>query len=461
MWKQKHTEYTSKEGINGNILAYFLWKQDWKWINIIISTRISATYFLPVRYNTSKMIKKLQVAFYSMNSKLTNKGEAPIYCRISLSEEDKLFSTGLYIPPKYWDRTKQKAKGKTSESEAINTHIEQIKDRLFHAETKLLIESPEGYTLNDIYLIFTGQYAANSPTLLKLFKERLDKMEKLVGSEYTIRTFRKFKEVYHHTQDFVSHSYKVHDIPFKKLDFKFIQEFQEYLLIHKRHKPITVNKIIQRVNQIILLAVKYRYIPEHPFKGYKPLKEVKQLVFLTEDEVKKLERYEFAQPRLERVRDYYMFSVYTGLAYNEAFSLKPEHIVRGFDGQDWIKMVRQKTQREINVPLLPQAKKIMEKYRLSEVQEYILPSMSNQKMNSYLKEVADIVGIKKHLTHHTARKTFASTILLYNDVPIEIVSKLLGHANISITQKSYAQVINRSVSNHMLKLSTQLEQAAM
>ena len=396
-----------------------------------------------------------------MNSKLTNKGEAPIYCRISIAEDDKLFSTGLYILPKYWDKTKQKAKGKTAESESVNTHLEQLRSKLFNAETKLLIESPDNYTLNDIYLIFTGQYADNSPTLLKLFKERLDKMEKLVGSEYTIRTFRKFKEVYQHAQDYIRHNYKVQDIPFKKLDFKFIQDFQEYLLIHKRHKPITVNKIVQRVNQIVLLAVKYKYIAEHPFKGYKPLKEVKQLVFLTEDEVKQLETYEFAQARLERVRDYYMFSVYTGLAYNEAFSLKPEHIVKGFDGQDWIKMIRLKTQREINVPLLPQAKRLMEKYHLSDEQEYILPTVSNQKMNSYLKEVADIVGIKKHLTHHTARKTFASTILLYNDVPIEIVSKLLGHANISITQRSYAQVINKSVSNHMLKLSTQLEQTAI
>lgn len=407
------------------------------------------------------MIKKLQVSFYSMVSKLTHKGEAPIHCRIAMAEDKKQFSTGLYITPKDWDKTRQKAKGRTPESESVNTHLEQIRSKLFHAETKLLIESPDNYTLNDIYLIFTGQYADNSPTLLKLFKERLDKMEKLVGSEYTIRTFRKFKEVYQHTQDYIKYSYNVQDVPFKKLDFKFIQDFQEYLLIQKKHKPITVNKIVQRVNQIVLLAVKYKYIAEHPFKGYKPLKEVKQLVFLTEDEVKKLESYQFAQARLERIRDYYMFSVYTGLAYNEAFSLKPEHIVKGFDGQDWIKMVRLKTQREINVPLLPQAKRIMEKYHLSDEQEYILPRMSNSNMNSYLKEVADIVGIKKHLTHHTARKTFASTILLYNDVPIEIVSKLLGHANISITQKSYAQVINKSVSNHMIKLSTQLEQTAI
>lgn len=403
------------------------------------------------------MIKKLQVSFYSLESKLTTKGEVPIYCRIAIAKNIKQFSTGMYILPKYWDKTKQRAKGRTPEAEAVNTHLEQMHDKLLNAETKLLIESPEDYTLNDIYLIFTGQYAENSPTLLKLFKERLDKMEKLVGSEYTLRTFRKFREVYNHTQNYLNEACNLKDIQFKKLDFKFIQNFQEYLLISKKHKPITVNKIIQRVNQIVLLAVKYKYLPEHPFKGYKPLKEVKQLVFLTEEEVNILENYHFAQNRLAKVRDYYIFSVYTGLAYNEALSLKKEHIVKGFDGNDWIKMVRQKTQKEINIPLLPQAKRMIEKYHQSDEQEYILPPLSNQKINSYLKEIAEITGIKKHLTHHTARKTFASTILLYNNVPIEIVSKLLGHSNINITQKSYAQVINKSISNHMIQLSQKLD----
>lgn len=404
------------------------------------------------------MIPKIKILFYLLNSKQTAKGTSTIYCRIVMVNLRKQFSTGIDIPSNEWDKLKQKAKGKSIENKTINLHIDQIKNKLTEAETRLMIEKPDNYSIEDIYLIFKGEYEENTPTLLKLFKERLDKMEKLVGSEYTIRTFRKFKEVFKHVKDFLRDSYKISDISFKKLDFKFIQNFQEYLLIQKKHKPITINKIIQRVNQIVLLAVKYKYIQEHPFKGYKPLKEAKQLVFLTEEEVKTLENFQFIQERLERVRDYYLFSVYTGLAYNEAFGLKEEHIIKGFDGQLWIKMIRQKTQREINIPLLPQALKIIQKYHIAEDQEYILPTISNQKMNSYLKEVAEIVGIKKNLTHHTARKTFASTILLYNNVPIEIVSKLLGHGNISVTQKSYAQVINKSVSNHMLQLSKKLEE---
>lgn len=406
------------------------------------------------------MIRKLQISFLHYTSKENAKGEIPIFCRLVLNAERKQFSTGLYLTLKEWDKAKQKAKGKTTHSESINLHLENIRNKLIQAESRLLLEQPEEYTLNDIYQVYIGEYEDNVPTLLKLFKERLDKMEKLVGSEYTLRTFRKFREVYNHTQNYLNEACNLKDIQFKKLDFKFIQNFQEYLLISKKHKPITVNKIIQRVNQIVLLAVKYKYLPEHPFKGYKPLKEVKQLVFLTEEEVKILENYHFAQNRLAKVRDYYIFSVYTGLAYNEALSLKKEHIIKGFDGNDWIKMVRQKTQKEINIPLLPQAKRMIEKYHQSDEQEYILPPLSNQKINSYLKEIAEITGIKKHLTHHTARKTFASTILLYNNVPIEIVSKLLGHSNINITQKSYAQVINKSISNHMIQLSHQLEQKA-
>lgn len=403
------------------------------------------------------MIRKLQISFLHYTSKENAKGEIPIFCRLVLNAERKQFSTGLYLTLKEWDKAKQKAKGKTTHSESINLHLENIRNKLIQAESRLLLEQPEEYTLNDIYQVYIGEYEDNVPTLLKLFKERLDKMEKLVGSEYTLRTFRKFREVYNHTQNYLNEACNLKDIQFKKLDFKFIQNFQEYLLISKKHKPITVNKIIQRVNQIVLLAVKYKYLPEHPFKGYKPLKEVKQLVFLTEEEVKILENYHFAQNRLAKVRDYYIFSVYTGLAYNEALSLKKEHIIKGFDGNDWIKMVRQKTQKEINIPLLPQAKRMIEKYHQSEEQEYILPPLSNQKINSYLKEIAEITGIKKHLTHHTARKTFASTILLYNNVPIEIVSKLLGHSNINITQKSYAQVINKSISNHMIQLSQKLD----
>jgi integrase/recombinase XerD len=177
---------------------------------------------------------------------------------------------------------------------------------------------------------------------------------------------------------------------------------------------------------------------------------VKNIVYLTVEELKLLEEYSFKQNRLQQVKDMFIFCCYTGLAYQEMSSLKPNHIVIGFDGNEWIEMYRLKTKSNISVPLLPKAKAILVKY------DNQLPSISNQKFNSYLKEIAEVVGIEKRLTHHIARKTFATTVLLYNNVPIEIVSQLLGHSNMKITQDSYAKVVNRKVSDEIKRLSEKI-----
>ncbi len=402
------------------------------------------------------MIQKLKISFYLMSSKMNVKKEAPIYCRISIGNERQQFSTGSYLANNQWNKERKQVKGSSPIAESTNLHLNNIRNKLLDIETQFIVEKKENYSLHDIYLRFTDTNQESVTTLMQIFKKKINSMERLVGKSYSKGTLTKFKEVFAHTLGYLTEIHKVKDIAVTNLNNDFIQGFQEYLLTCKNHKPVTVNKIIQRVCQIVWLGINYDGA-KYPFRNYKPLKEVKQLVFLTKEEIKHLEDFPFVQKRLDRVRDYYLFSVYTGLAYNEAFGLKEEHIIKGFDNQLWIKMIRQKTQREINVPLLPQALRIIQKYHQLEDQEYVLPTISNQKMNSYLKEIAEIVGIKKNLTHHTARKTFASTILLYNNIPIEIVSKLLGHGNISITQKSYAQVIDKSVSDHMLQIAKQLE----
>ncbi|MEQ3220587.1 site-specific integrase [Butyricimonas virosa] len=157
------------------------------------------------------------------------------------------------------------------------------------------------------------------------------------------------------------------------------------------------------------------------------------------------------------MRDLYLFSVYTGLAYHEAFALQKKHLVMAFDKKLWIEMKREKTGKAISVPLLPQAIQIIKKYDNGGDREaHVLPAISNQKINSYLKEIVEIVGINKKLTHHTARKTFATTILLYNDVPMEVVSKLLGHSSMAVTQKHYAKVVNKKVSACISSLERKL-----
>ena len=194
-----------------------------------------------------------------------------------------------------------------------------------------------------------------------------------------------------------------------------------------------------------------------PFILHKANKPKPQVVFLSVDELKQLEAYEFSQPRLQLVKDWFVFSCYTGLGYNEIKNLRKQHIVKGFDGELWIEMKREKTQKNISVPLLPKAKVLIDKYA-DDNSENIFNICSNQRYNSYLKEIASVLGINKRLTTHTARKTFASTVLLYNDVPMEIVSQLLGHSSITITEDSYGKVIHKKFSEQMVKLNDKLNE---
>lgn len=400
------------------------------------------------------MVSKLKITFFHYLYKRNSRGEAPIYCRIVLASKKQQFSTGLNLTPELWDVESQRAKGYSIEIQLLNRQLQEIYSELIRIEKQLY---DEGCTISieEIYARYRNK--STEHTLFEIYKERLRKMEALVGKEYTPATLKKFKEVYAHVQEYVAERFGVKDIPLKQLGYTFIKQYEEFLL-ERGLKPITINKIIQRLRQMITYALRCNYIQRDPFVDYKPLKERKQLVFLTQDELDKLEGYHFSQERLEQVKNIYLFSVYTGLAYNEAVNLRHDHISRGFDGRNWITLTRQKTDREFSVPLLPQAEKLIGILAESRVNDgYVLPRISNQKINSYLKEIAEIVGIHKKLTHHTARKTFASTVLLYHDVPIEVVSMLLGHSDIAVTQKSYAQVVNRNISNHMNLLEKRLQ----
>jgi site-specific recombinase xerD len=400
------------------------------------------------------MVSKLKITFFHYLYKQNSRGEAPIYCRIVLASKKQQFSTGLNLTSGLWDVESQRAKGYSIEIQVLNRQLQEIYSELIRIEKQLY---DEGCTISieEIYARYRNK--STEHTLFEIYKERLRKMEALVGKEYTPATLKKFKEVYAHVQEYVAERFGVKDIPLKQLGYAFIKQYEEYLL-ERGLKPITINKIIQRLRQMITYALRCNYIQRDPFVDYKPLKERKQLIFLTQEELDKLEGYHFSQERLEQVKNIYLFSVYTGLAYNEAVNLLHDHISRGFDGRNWITLTRQKTDREFSIPLLPQAEKLIGILAESKEDDgYVLPRISNQKINSYLKEIAEIVGIHKKLTHHTARKTFASTVLLYHDVPIEVVSMLLGHSDIAVTQKSYAQVVNRNISNHMNLLEKRLQ----
>ena len=401
------------------------------------------------------MITRVNISFFRYHSRETETGEAPLYSRLWHESKRKIFSIGFKVTRNRWNQNKQIATGKSEMTQRINTQMEVIKKKLVEIETKLIMEGSEDI-LEDMYALYIGKTTV-SRSFITLFEERYMTAKSMEGIKFKKSTLDKFKDVLELVRAYIKKSYHASDIPMNKVNFKFISGLEDYLLTVRRQKPVTINKNMQRVKQVTTYAMKCNYIKVDPFIDHAPLKVEKELVFLTTEELHKLESYQFAQERLAKVRDLYLFSVYTGLAYHEAFALQKKHIIMAFDKKFWIEMKREKTGKGISVPLLPQAMKIMEKYdNGGDKEAHVLPAISNQKMNSYLKEITEIVGINKKLTHHTARKTFATTILLYNDVPIEIVSKLLGHSSIAVTQKHYAKVVNKKVSACMEKLEKQL-----
>jgi integrase len=396
---------------------------------------------------------KLSVLFLIDKTKINQQYKCPVKCRITYLKKRKVFSTGLFTIVDSWHSKKQKLIPPNKENNFTNTQLSLIKQKINQAFLYLQVND-EVFDVEDIYLQYAGKNAKASKTLLEVFELHNSRMYKLVDVEYTKATYNKFIEAKKHITNFIKFQYKRSDILLESISQNFLSDFDFYLKSERNQKQITINKSIQRVRKIIKLALAKGYLKHDPFILYKPKKYESKVVYLTLNELDDLEKHIFKQTRLNQVKDMFIFCCYTGLAYQEMSSLREEHLIKGFDGGIWIQMMRQKTKSKVSIPLLPTASKILDKYR---PEGKLLPVISNQKFNSYLKEIAELVGIDKRLTHHIARKTFATTVLLYNDIPIEIVSELLGHSSISITQRHYAKVVQHKVSSQMNKLSEKLK----
>jgi integrase/recombinase XerD len=398
--------------------------------------------------------QSFKILFVISGARINKKGLVPLICRITYNGKRKPFSTGLFINPECWFSKKQQAKPSNEENDNINIQISLIKNKLNQAFLFLQVQE-ENFDVEDIYLQYKGENTRTQKSVLMLFQEHNDKMEKLIGKDYVVGTFWKFRQARELLKAFIRHQFKKTDYQFEDLDLKFVLDYEFFLKVEKNLSQATINKAIQRFRRIVRIAISEGYLEKEPFMMYKVRRIKKEVVFLSPDELAKLEKYQFAQNRLEQVRDMFVFCCYTGLAFNEMSKLEHKHIVVGFDGNKWIKINREKTKKMVSVPILSQSANIIEKYFSNN--NYLLPKISNQKFNSFLKEIALVVGIDKKITHHTARKTYASTVLLYNDVPLEIVSELLGHSKISITQEYYGKIVQKKVSEHMSVLAEKLK----
>lgn len=378
----------------------------------------------------------------------------PVMCRITVNKSCAQFSTKLLVNEEQWDAKGNKGIGSFAEIKELNRRLNDIKGGLNEVYHDMLRQ--DNYvTAEKIKNNFLGIGQVHH-TLLELFQKHNEDVKKLVGISVTKATLQKYECTRKHLTAFMASKYKISDISLREINHMFLCDFDIYLKTACGCSENTAAKFMQFFRRIVLIARNNGYITGDPFCNYKiRLKRVDR-GYLTQEEMSDIMQKKFDLPRLEHVRDIFIFSCYTGLAYIDVKNLNASNVRTSFDGKLWIMAKRQKTNTDVNVPLLDIPLMILKKYENQLPAGQLLPVLSNQKTNSYLKEVADLCGIKKRLTFHLARHTFATTVTLAQGVPIETVSKMLGHTNIKTTQ-IYARITNSKISHDMKDLADKIK----
>ncbi|WP_242092480.1 site-specific integrase [Aestuariivivens sediminicola] len=386
----------------------------------------------------------MKTRFFIILSRLNKIGKSAVKCRITYKHKRKEFSTGLFITPKYWKSKNQKVVPPEPDAELKNMQLSLIKTKLSQAFLFLQVKGSD-FTVDDIYKQYKGETPKKEFGVMEVYNLHSDRIKKLIGIDIQYVTYSKYIESGRHLQSFIKHKFKAKDIQLKALKSSFLEQYEYFLKVEKKFQQSTLNKAIQRFRRVIRYAVAEDYLAKDPFMLYRAKRVKKEVLFLSPEQLKKLEETDFSIKRIQQIKDMFVFCCYTGLGFKEMVNLKKSHFTLEFDGELWITVHRNKTKRIYKVPLLPKAKEIKDKYD-NVTNEYVFPSISNAHFNGYLKEIADVVGIEFNLTHHIARKTFASTVLLYNNVPMEVISRLLGHSKLQTTQDSYGKVVEKRIS---------------
>ncbi|MBP0902656.1 site-specific integrase [Mariniflexile gromovii] len=395
------------------------------------------------------MNNSLSILFYIKKSKADSLGKANIYLRITVDGKRAEFSIRRKITPARWSNETGLAKGNSSETQELNRYISSIKNKLYQCEQRFIDKGIPitSKKLRDALL----EKETKFKMLIEEFENHNNQVEKLIGIDFAPNTLIRYKTTLNHLKKFVLNEYNIKDIALNQIDNVFINRLEYYFKTSENCGHNTTFKYISNLKKIVRIAYNNGWIKKDPFVHYKTKYKTVDREFLTEQEIQTLIEKDFRIERLNQVKDIFIFCYYTGLAYIDVKKLVNSHIVLGIDGEYWINTKRTKTDSKINIPLLPSAYNIIKKYQnFSEIidDDKVLPVLSNQKMNAYLKEIAVICEINKNLTFHLARHTFATTVTLTNGVSIESVSKMLGHKSLRTTQH-YAKILDKKVSEDM------------
>ncbi|MDD2636952.1 MAG: site-specific integrase [Bacteroidales bacterium] len=384
--------------------------------------------------------------FFAIKKRVNKKGEIPLYMRITINGKKTEMSMHRSIDAKLWNTSSGSAIGNTKISKDINNYIMSVQTSIYDY-FKSLREKEIEITPSILKNRYLGIKEDNGKKVIQLYQEHNDKIKKLINIDYSPDTVQRYETSLRHTQEFIKQKYKKDDLYLEELNNEFIVDYEVYFKTVRKCSHNTTMKYIKNFKKIIRIAIANGHLTIDPFANFKlTLKKVDK-GFLTEEQLDTLINKKMATKRLEQVRDCFVFSCFTGLAHSDLKLLSPKNIVIGTDGAYWIKTHRKKTGNSVSIPIFPISQRLIDKYKTNEIcltQNVLLPVLSNQKMNAYLKEIAEVCDIPLNLTSHIARHTFATTVTLNNNVSIESVSKMLGHSSISMT-KIYARLLDKRV----------------
>ena len=391
----------------------------------------------------------LSVLFIIKKAKLLKNGEAPICMRITVNKRVAEVMIKRSIPIDLWNQKKECSKGKDRVAAELNHYINTVRAKVLQIHRELEIDN-KPITADIIKDCFYGRDKVQR-SLLEVYAEHNEKCRALIGKEYTESTVTKFDTSINRLKEYIRSCYHRDDIMLAELDGQFIRDFDFWLKTKKHCQNNSALKHLKNLKKIVRIALANDWIKKDPFYGIHFKQEEVNVEFLSREELDILMNKKFTIKRLEQVRDIFVFCCFTALAFVDVQQLSREHLIKDNNGALWIRKARQKTNQMCNIPVLSIPQRILRKYEDNAEcikKGVLLPVISNQRMNAYLKEIADLCGITKRLTTHVARHTAATVVFLANDVSMENVSKILGHSNIRMTQH-YARVLDSSIMRDM------------
>ena len=392
------------------------------------------------------MKKQILVSFLARKTLKKKNGMIPVYCRIRYDNRIAQFNTKIDVFGANWDSQSTRVIGNNSKS--VNIQLEKIRIDIIKKyellyKTNIIITAK---TILDLYknnsLLMDG--------IMNVFKQHNKNMKSLIGIEYSKGSYKNYITTIKHLKNYIKTKFNTDDISLNKLNYDFVYNFSHYILLNTKCTHNGMMKHIQRLKKITNFCIKNNYITNDPFISFKIKFKKSNRVYINNEELHILKNIKLNKS-LNKIRDIFLFACYTGLSYIDLYNLNIKNIQIGDDNLKWIFIKRHKTDIPSNIPILPPALTILNKYKSQNNINGIFPMISNQKTNIALKEIALLCNFNKKLTFHCARHTFATTITLTNGVPIETVSKMLGHNNIKTTQ-IYARVIDSKISADMMKL---------